>query len=62
MILDQEFLSRKTGVWMPIVGPGEPTHIGRAWIEQTELLGSNTLLAITKVTERNLVSHQPLVL
>ena len=47
---------------MPIVGPGEPTHTGRARIEQKELLGSNTLLAITKVNERNLVSHQPLVL
>ena len=62
MILDQAFLSRKTGVWMPIVGPGEPTLIGRARIKQKKLLGSKTLLAFTKVTERNLDSHQPLVL
>ena len=47
---------------MPRVGPGEPTHIGRAQIEYTELLGFNTLLAITKVNKRDLVSHQPLVL
>ena len=47
---------------MPIVGPGEPTHIGAAQIEQTELLGSKTLLAITKVTERNQDSHQHLEL
>ena len=43
---------------MPRVGPGGRTHIPRAGFEQTEVLGSNTLLIITKLNKRNLVLRQ----
>ena len=60
--MDQALFSRKTGVWIPRVGLGEQSHIVRAQIEQTEVLGSDTLLVFTKLNERYLISHQLLVL
>ena len=40
---------------MPRVGPGEQTHIGRARIQQTEVLGSNTLHVINQSEQKESV-------